>query len=380
MEIVRTFFCLIQSQLNKTEIDQSVKDGINQEVLSKLYDLSKSHDLAPLLCDALQYNGLLGDNQASQNFKQQSMLALLRYERTIYEQKAISQLLESNGIDFMPLKGWIMRDFYRKPHLRTSCDIDLLVKEEDLQKAINLLKTNLKYTTTNKKDYHDVSLFSPSDVHLELHFSIKEKNEYLDKALVKVWENATLVENTKHQYKLNEDFFKFHILAHSAYHFLVGGCGIKPVIDFYLLENNFTSGENYQSLLELSQLNQFDTQFRNLANVWFNSGEHNPTTLNMEKYIVGSGVYGLAKNSIARRRAKMSKTKYIFLRIFPTYSDMKSIYTKLEKCPMLLPFYYVRRWFKVFAKKGLREEIKYNSSLSNGENAISKLCDELNLK
>ncbi|MBO4954226.1 MAG: nucleotidyltransferase family protein, partial [Clostridia bacterium] len=36
-------------------------------------------------------------------------------------------------IDFMPLKGAVIRQYYPEPWMRTSCDIDIHVKKDRLE-------------------------------------------------------------------------------------------------------------------------------------------------------------------------------------------------------------------------------------------------------
>ena len=54
--------------------------------------------------------------------------------------------------------------------MRISCDIDILVHENDLERATNHLINNLGYSYDGK-GAHDVSLFLDKRVHLELHYT-----------------------------------------------------------------------------------------------------------------------------------------------------------------------------------------------------------------
>ena len=73
--------------------------------------------------------------------------------------------------------------------MRTSCDIDILVHEKDLRSAISCLVENLKYTE-HEQNSHDVSLFSSSGVHLELHYDLVEEGwaNSSNAILQKVWD------------------------------------------------------------------------------------------------------------------------------------------------------------------------------------------------
>ena len=113
---------------------------------------------------------------------------LYRYLLFNYEYMRLCDTLETAKIDHLPLKGSIIREYYPESWMRTSCDIDILVHEQDLDRAVQTLCETLGYHTEGEREYHDISLFSPSGIHLELHFNILENTERIDGLLSRVWE------------------------------------------------------------------------------------------------------------------------------------------------------------------------------------------------
>ena len=59
--VEKIFFALIRFEINGTDIDNDIKNSITPEVLPALFHLSKKHDLAHLIGDALDKNSLLPD-------------------------------------------------------------------------------------------------------------------------------------------------------------------------------------------------------------------------------------------------------------------------------------------------------------------------------
>lgn len=57
--------------------------------------------------------------------------------------------------------------------MRTSCDIDVLVREIDSEKAKSVLVDEYGYVYRGKGS-HDISLFSPTNTHIELHYDFIE--------------------------------------------------------------------------------------------------------------------------------------------------------------------------------------------------------------
>ena len=159
--------CEVMMRLIGCEIRGEVAEKLGEDILSEefleaLYKLSKSHDMAHIVGSALSASGQLPKNDIGKKFEKQTFMSVFRYERLNYEYGQICSVLENNKIAFVPLKGSIVRDYYPKPWMRTSCDIDILVYEDEIEKAVSALCKSLSYTADEERHYHDVSLFSSS--------------------------------------------------------------------------------------------------------------------------------------------------------------------------------------------------------------------------
>ncbi len=65
----------------------------------------------------------------------------------------------------------------------------------------------------------------------------------MDTILETVWEHASPVKEGEYCYRMTEEFFLFHQITHATYHFISGGCGIRPFIDLALLLQKGTEWE-----------------------------------------------------------------------------------------------------------------------------------------
>ena len=75
--VENAFFSLIRFEISKTDICDAVKNSITAETLPSLYKLSKLHDLAHLIGDALDKNGLLSvDADFKNKFLKERNIAL----------------------------------------------------------------------------------------------------------------------------------------------------------------------------------------------------------------------------------------------------------------------------------------------------------------
>ena len=337
--------------------------------LAPLHKLSHAHDIEHIIASALYKLGVLGDDEVSRKFKKQQMIALYRWESINYELLQISEVFESAKIPFVLLKGAIIRSLYPEPWMRTSCDIDILVKEEDLERAVLTLKERLAYTSDDDRAYHDISLFSANGVHLELHFSIKENIESIDGLLSKVWDHTVLADETEYKYCQTNEYLIFHHIAHMSYHFVSGGCGIKPFLDLYLMKMNIKfDSEKVRSFCSECKLEKFYDRVTELSNVWFECQNHRDITLKMQSYILQGGVYGSAKNGIAINQGKKGgKIKYALSRIFLRPEVLENYYPCIKKHVWLIPFCEVHRWFKIILRGRFKRsvnELKINNSVS----------------
>lgn len=363
-------FALLRSVFQKKELEDAIKKEISPEILCEIYKLAQKHDLGHLIAQALEDNGLMLGTPCTEKFLEKRGMAVFRVEQIQYELAEIYAVFEEAKIKYLPLKGAVIRGYYPENWYRTCCDIDILVKEEKIEEAIRALETRLGYSNQGKA-YHDVSMLAPSGVHLELHFNILEHQPNIDGLLSRVWEYAQKADEG-YKYVMSEEFLLFHIIAHSSYHFLKGGCGVRPILDLYILEKHMRyDKERLATMLEECGLTKYYEGLLTLSSAWFEGEQLKESFQYMEGYILDGGVYGNMQNYIALEQAKKGgKGKYIRHRIFMPYEDLKTQYLSLNEKKWLTPFYQIRRWGRLFfgnrLKKSVREA-RINSSILEEE-------------
>ncbi len=384
--VEKVFFALIRFEINGDELCDEMKNLITPEMLPALFKLSKRHDLAHLIGDALDKNDLLPDGtEAKKRFLQERNMAVYRYEQIQYEFEQICETLENAKVPFIPLKGSIIRSFYPEPWMRTSCDIDILVDKSNLEQAKAYLVRDLEYQVENVESSHDISLYAPSGVHLELHHSLVEEGSAQSSSdiLYGVWENV--VESHSYQKEMLDEIFYFYHVAHMAKHFEIGGCGVRPFLDSYLLLHHAQyRTEACYRLLQQGRLLTFAKAVEETSNVWFGKLETTSLSREMQDYILYAGMYADTENRAAVQQAKKGgRIQYLWSRFFLPYEQLKLQYPNLEKRKFLLPFYQVKRWFRLlFGKdsKNVSRELKANVYLqSDKKERIAKLLKDLEL-
>ncbi len=352
-QLQSAFLELIRAELTETAPDAQTVAAITTEMLPALYRLAKKHDLAHVIAPALRKLGLFCDPSASAHFERAEMLVTYRHAQMQYAFSQICDLFDKYEIPYIPLKGAVLRPFYPRETMRTSCDIDILIHETNLKKAVSLLQE--EGYTQNGKSVHDVSLYSQEGIHLELHFNLLENVPQLDAVLKQAWSYAEYKEGCC--YELKPAFFLFHQFAHMSYHFLAGGCGVRSLMDIFVACHRMhLSYDDAQELLARAKIDTFAREIICLCDALFSGQPLDETQEKIVSYICYGGVFGNEENKAAVKKSKTQNTlKYALGRIFLPYRMMKVRYPSLKKLPFLLPFYWIGRFFVMaFGKKRKR--------------------------
>ena len=255
--------------------------------------------------------------------------------------------------------------------------IDILVKEEDVDKAKSLLCEKLGYTIKDENKVHDISLYTPDGVHIELHFNILEHMENVDKVLKKVWDYTA--ESETSQKSMTPEYFMFHHIAHMYYHFVNGGCGVRPFVDLYILRENLNFSEKgLKKLCDECNITKFYYTMLELQDIWFGAGKHTKITKIIEEYILTGGVYGSIENKTAIQETEEgNKTGYILKRVFIPYNAMKYRYPVIKKHKFLYPAVVVLRLIEALMperrKRAIREMQMLKNLNGNGEKPIEEI-------
>ena len=349
------FINLIKSSVLGEAIENIDRSDIDYQ---SLFTLAKNHDLGHVVYDGLEKNALLPQDAAlAKTFKKQKLLALYRIIQFDDEIKKLKLIFTELGVRFVLLKGSVLRAYYPERWMRTGCDVDVLVEKADFFKVSRHLTKKLGYKNVVYQS-HDASMFSPSGVHLELHYALLEENVIpsTKKLFKSVWEYATPYSGN--EYCLKAEFFYTYHIAHMAKHLKNGGCGVRPFIDLWVLKTVMNvNAKSCADLLNSCDLYELAVNSERLADYWFDNGEGDELTLRFEAFVLSGGVYGNMQNRAAIGSATKQKRTLISY-IWKPYEELKYWYPSLENHKLLLPFYEVARWFKIIFGGTLKNNIE----------------------
>ena len=289
---------------------------------------------------------------------------------------------KENGIEYMLVKGTVIRSLYPYPEMRLMSDADILIKEEKYAEIKHIMQ-DLGFCEEYESDHEFV--WKKGGFTVELHKSIvpthsKDFYKYYGDG----WRMAKRRDEKTGAFLMSdEDSFIFNFV-HYATHYRNGGIGVKHVTDFYVIMKNTPSldMEYIEKEIEALQLSEFWANTKKLLDVWFNGAEATEKTDFMTVKIFDSRVYGTHENRVISEAVRTSNTgksmkvKKVLSLLVPSYRAMCQKYRVLKKVPILLPFLWVFRWFHLlFTPSKIKERKKDLDMLS--ADCVSKYESEL---
>ena len=364
-------------------------DRPSEERLGELYALSAHHDMAHLVSYALYRQGWLDTaSETGAKFQRAQMLAVYRYGRQHAELTALCDALEQAGIEHLPLKGSEIRVLYPEPWMRTSTDIDVLVHADDVERAVAVLVESLSYRREEfVSESHDVSLRTPTDVHVELHFDLIEKERVgsVEDELRDVWTATHLVPGMTCRRVMDDDMFYFYHVAHMAKHAAEGGCGVRAFADLCMLDHRTEyDAAARQTRIERGELVAFERAARAVSEMWFSCAEGDELAHRTANFILRGGTFGDAGNLVAVQHAKgKGRLRYVLWRMFMPYEKLCYAYPSLRGRKYLTFFYQMHRLIRAVFRGKLRsgaQELRINQSIGQEQvDATARLLADLEL-
>ena len=344
---VYSYIKLLGAYLDNKELPDL---SVDKSQLSFFYKLSKYHSLRAMLYQAVTATKAQVDPEQVKKLEEYYLTNVRKSALFDKERKELFNYLNEHEIDYLPLKGIILKDYYPDPYIREFADNDILFKGGD--ELIKEFFTKRDYEVELfKKSNHDVYLKKPF-FNFEMHRALFAEMEDNEK-FVSYYQNPfeiTLVKEGHEHYLKDEDFY-IYFTAHTYKHYRNSGCGIRTLVDYYLFLKKTNLDFDYinQELAKLDLLD-FSNQMINLSKKAF---EEEPLTNEEEEmllYIASSGTYGTLEHSVEKGVKKKGKFGYTMSRLFPPYSFYKSAYPWAYKCPILIPIAWLCRFFRILFK------------------------------
>ena len=297
-------------------------------------------------------------------------LEFLRSEQQLEHLNRFYQAMEEKGIEYMPVKGAVMKYIYPSHELRAMSDADILIHAGQ-KEEISAVMESLGFTFCSESD-HEWNWVIP-ELKLELHkrlVSSDEKNYY--SYFGDGWNWAKTKEGCRWSMS-QEDAFIFEF-SHFTRHYCKGGIGVRHMVDLWVhLYNAPNMDKKYvRKQMDKLRLGAFYDNVMDVIQAWFYGGEMTREAAYISEFVFGNGTVShneeVANSAIAGRSkggAKQGKFRMLVRRVFPARKHLDWNYPKLKKVP--LPFAWVARWFSLLRKRDV---------VQNRLNQMNAITDE----
>ncbi len=279
----------------------------------------------------------------------------------------IAEKCNKEGITILPFKGWIVRQYWPVPSLRSMGDVDLLIHPEDRKRCDEIL---LSLGFERFVDHQNVWTYYDKELIFEVHDHMfyeylandVDYRGFFDKA----WDYVTPT--------LDPGFHLLYLITHMAKHVINKGVGFRFFLDLVFLcraEEGQLNWNRITEQLESLKLLDFTKICFALCERWFcvkmpldKPGLDESFYEAATEKVFADGIFGLEnKENEAARSAKdlkratepqwMAVWKLTWKKIFPPYADMQLIpwYSFVDGKPWLMPAAWVYRWFYCLVHK-----------------------------
>ncbi len=363
------FLALVRCALRGEDVP-SIPDEVE---FSSVLALAKMHNLCELIAHVVPQITPPVDEALAQKIKRIKSAGIAQQIHQDIELEGIRCAFEREKIDYLLLKGGVVKALYPSPDMRSMCDLDILIRPEQMSRASEIMLTQLGFKSENVVEgEHDIGFSKPPFVNIELHHSITDKHGNRDayEYYKDIWALARKKGEDVCEFELSHEDFYIHHIEHLAKHYRYGGCGVRPFCDIFVYLKAYKSNMDWSyifKILEKIRLRKFEAHIRALTLKWLDTGEGDEESDAIEAYILRGGSFGLAEDkqlaTVARLHTKNGKVRrfgYFFKKIFLPYRSMTVGYPVLKKAPILLPFCWLHRIFNrlLFRRDRVRAQLE----------------------
>lgn len=306
---------------------------------------------------ALMYYALLSGGYDAEPITQQLFFYTCRYLAMSEAQMAmldrVFAAFRERGIEYLPLKGVLLKGIYPKPEMRRMGDADVLFRREQYD-AIKEVLTGLDFTFDYETDHEWV--WRHPQLLLEMHKRIVPRRDVdLYRYFGNGWAHAVACEDGSGCYHFTPEMQFVSLFVHLVKHYRGGGIGLSHMIDLWVFRRHHPELDEAAVRAELDKmyLGDFYANVWDTLQVWFEDATPTEKTDFITNVIFENGVYGTRERAHLSYVAKAGhgehahKNNYVskMLRlIFPPKTSLQTKYPILRRAPILLPAIWVVRW------------------------------------
>lgn len=363
--------------------NQKLSDDFN---ISNVLGIAKRHQIQGLIYYGALNCGVDNSLPAMQQLFMSLCNIIAISEQQMFELNRVFEAFSKKGIDYMPLKGTLLKKLYPRPDMRIMGDADILIKTKDYDR-IKPIMLELGFSEKVESD-HELNWTKPG-ILFELHKRLipsynKDYYAYYGDG----WRLAVPCESIAYRFEMTKEDQMIYLLTHFAKHYRDGGIGIRHLTDLYVFRKTSVDFDEKYIKAELKKLELYDfyVNIVDTISAWFEDTNFDLKTEFITEVIFSSGAYGHGDRSFVAQATRASKKdsivknaklRYLLTLIFPKKEAMIIKYSFLEKAPFLLPLAWVMRLFKIAFSKRNKAKRFYTGIKKIDSQEISNYSDSL---
>lgn len=345
-------------------VQGSAPEAVAAEEWSALMELARDHSTKGIVCHVYLRHPGQTVPEIRPALRRQCLQEIDLYNRRAEQTRFLAKQLDEKGIDFILFKGFVVRNYYPVPELRTFGDVDIIIRKEDREKSDDLM---LSLGYDRKDDWEPSYSYLKGTEYYELHsrvigFDVSSKADFVG-YFGRIWEHTipARVVTLPHAHELTPEFHFLYLLTHVAKHVSGSGAGIRMYLDLALFIRHFGSELDWDWIsreLENLCLADFAGVALQCVARWF--GVECPMALkpatedvleDFLEFTLAGGIYGYVGRDKGlvflkqqnRDQEDVSKFKTLMTHAFPPADVLVNKYAYLEKNRWLLPVAWVQR-------------------------------------
>ena len=263
---------ILMSCLNFFLNDKKFFFETDKETAQTLIKRAEEHKLIPVLylTAGESLKNIISPQQFSALGANVIFSVSLQAQRTA-ELVRLCRILENEGIELLVFKGAELRAIYKNSDYRISSDEDLLVKDEDMQRAAGILEKNGYEVISDKND--EIKLAGRRiNLLVELHSSLVGTHspewDRIDRLLISQLDSADTVETGAGSIKtFSPTFGLLSLLVHLFKHFVIGGVGIRQIMDIAAYIEYYSEKIDFDTVFSLLQTVKAEKFAKSVINI-----------------------------------------------------------------------------------------------------------------
>ena len=323
--------------------------------VKQVYDLALRHDVVLTVYAALSGAEHPGLRQLKKLLHSCYAPRFAKAVNQACEGEAILDTMEREGMDCIPLKGWVLRQYYADPLSRSMSDLDILVRRYE-HRAVMRLMRGLGYEGESISAWKHENFRKMPYMKVELHRRLTDDSGLIRDWEKQMWSRIRPEEGKSHVFRMADEDFYLHHMLHMEEDFRHGTLGFRRIADTWLLLRSCPEMDRSYLEEQLRRMGvwEFACRAEKLARVCFDGEAPDGDSEALLEYAERNSISGTEHSYQLGRMALRSDGKLgqarlrsIWEAVFLPYDRMKAQFPVVEKYPILLPFCWAGRLLRL---------------------------------